>query len=93
MSEIRTKPSNKKYRDGFDRIFRKRNNTPNASSRFHLDKSAPLGVTSNKNIVSGKINVLPLNPYMDDSGNLDCDKFLREFKTTVCVNNDPHFGG
>jgi len=48
MSEIRSKPANKKYRANFDKIFKK-NNTPNASGferRAGKIASAPLGVTS-----------------------------------------------
>ena len=61
MSEIRTKPASKKYRDNYDIVFRNRkelNNTPNASGRAYLDTSAPLWVTyrEDENVDCGEFN-------------------------------------
>jgi hypothetical protein len=67
MSEIRTKPATKRYRENFDRIFKKQH--PQRLCSRQASTSAPLGVTCDENIDWG------------------------EFKTQVCVNNDPHFGG
>lgn len=62
MGEIRTKPSNEKFRKGFERTFRK-------PKRSGLDK------------------------YLDDCLERSFENVIKEFKTQVCVNNDPHYGG
>ena len=81
MSEIRTKPANKKYRDNFDRLFRKKRNwcedklEPETFTEIIVPKDSPFSKL--------------LNEVTKDDENIDWG----EFKTTICVNNERNFGG
>jgi hypothetical protein len=66
MSEIRTKPANKRYRENFDRIFKRK------AGVVQLVEQLPC-----KQRVEGSI------PSVSS----------RLTTTTLCCNNDPHFGG
>jgi hypothetical protein len=65
MSEIRTKPATKRYRENFDRIFKRK------AGVVQLVEQLPC-----KQRVEGS------NPSVSS-----------KFTTTVCVNNDTHYGG
>lgn len=80
MSEIKTPPTSKKYRENYDRVFSRSKCSRKTNSKKY--EHSCYG-----DILKRYPELLSLDKP-DDGKNS-----YRGFQTEVCANNDPHFGG
>jgi len=92
MSEIRTKPASKKYRENFDRVFGKKTKWGVPIEVF--EKNRKKREEGMQRFLSEIIEEVDRNRIIANGGKSN-DEYIDwgEFKTHICVNADPNFGG